>query len=229
MDLRPTILRTAQTYHSELAGQLREASRRLGNKIHVIVALNGETTYAATRSESGKWRFHSAPEPSANHVSNGDGTVLFQSSLVPGLGLDHYWALIPQQQANLHGGIMDQSEVVEGVKALLSGTNPRGLARGPDFLPTIDWSKERVEASSPQPFEDLDFLERGFVRETMPVSTKEDSLNPTGAEATVYTTINKAAIRVLKGADLPKEASRIGKSEELITDHIKTLLMPLLF
>ena len=201
------------------------------DKIHVIVGLNGKTTCSATRSPTGDWVLHKVPVPPNNKVSNGDGTVLFQSSILPGLPENHYWAEIPQAQENTHGYMMNRPNVISGIKAILEGNNPggAGLVNYGNFIQRIDWSYEREDSLKPGLTENLDYTERERLRSITPRSEWDNALNPNGNDAARFAYTRKAALQVLNGDDLQIASSRIGENVEFLEGHIRNLLLPLLY
>ena len=107
-----------------MSHRMNDIVKRLQKKIHVIVGLNGKTTYSAARGSDGEWILHKAPPPPQGKLSNGDGTVLFQSSILPDLPTDRYWATFPTEQKNTHGDIMDSPALTNGVQAILKVKSP---------------------------------------------------------------------------------------------------------
>ncbi len=227
-DLRSKILQFAERYHVEKWQRISEVVRHLSDKIYVIVGLNGKTTCCATRSD-GDWVLHKVPTPLGGKISNGDGTALFQSTLLPGLPEDHYWAEIPDNQENIHGGMMDRPKVIAGIKAILEGNRPAGLENYGGFIGEIDWSYESGNASDPKPTENLDYIERARLRGATPKSKWGPELNPNGNDAELFAITREAALRVLNGDDLQSAATRIEEKADFLEGHIRTLLMPLLY
>ncbi len=231
LDLRSKILQFAEQYHMEKWQRISQVINRLAAKIHVIVGLNGKTTCCATRSVTGDWVLHKVPAPPDGKISNGDGTVLFQSTLLPELPEDHYWAEIPNAQENTHGGVMDRPKVIAGIKAILKGNNPVGvgLENYSNFIQKIDWSYEHTDRPDPGLTENLDYIEREHLRGITPKSEWHDALNPDGNDAELFASTRGAAFRVLHGDDLQSAATRIGEKVEFLEGHLRTLLMPLLY
>ena len=231
LDLRHKILQFAERYHMKKWQKIKNVVDRLADKIHVIVGLNGKTKCSATRSATGDWVLHKVPAPSQGKISNGDGTVLFQSSVLPGLPENHYWAEIPQSHEDTHGYMMNRSNVISGIKAILAGNNPgnANLVNYSNFIKKIDWSYETENSPEPDLTENLDHIERERLRG---ITTKSDwghALNPNGDDAERFAITRKAALRVLNGDDLHTTAMRIGEEVEFLEGHIRNLLMPLLY
>ena len=229
-DLRNHILRFAKKYHKDKWQRINEVVSRLADRIYIIVGLNGKTTCNATRSATDDWVLHKVPVPPDGMVSNGDGTVLYQSSVLPGLPENHYWAEIPQSQENTHGDLMNRPNVISGIQAILEGNSPEnaGLVDYSNFIQRIDWSYEHEDNQEPGLTENLDFTERERLRSITPITKWDNSLNPNGNDAARFAYTRKAALQVLKGEDLQIAASRIGENVEFLEEHIRNLLLPLL-
>ena len=230
LDLRHKILHFAERYHFEKWQKINDVVGRLADKIHVIVGLNGKTTCNATRSATGDWVLHKVPAPPVGMISNGDGTVLFQSSILPKLPENHYWAEIPEAQENTHGYMMNRPKVISGIKAILEADNPAGsgLKSYNNFISLMNWSYELDDSPEPGLRENLDYIERERLRSTTPRAEWDDSLNPNGDDAARLAQTRKAALQVLNGDDLQIASSRIGEKAEFLEGHIRNMLMPLL-
>lgn len=222
-------LNFASIYHKEKRSMISEAVKRLGSKMHVIVGLNGKTDYAAVwREEYDHWTVHKTPEPPKGKISNGDGTVLFQSSYLPGLPLENYWAYIPQEQEDSHGEIVNLPEVTDGINALLNNQIPQ-LKRYNEFINLIDWTQEAAGASTPKFNQHLDYHERARMRVNMPIASWGKALNPNGDDAALFNATRVAALQVLQGKDLKSAAELIGKDEDFLKNYMKSMLMPVCF
>ena len=230
MEIRQKILGFAERYHRQKWQGIKNVVNRLEKKIYVIVGLNGKTTCSATRTAVGDWVLHKVPNPNDDNISNGDGTVLFQSTLLPGLPESQYWAEIPDSQKNTHGDITDRPTVIDGIKLILGGGNPAGtgLVNYSNFIRNIDWSYETKNNPPPNTRENLDYIERARLRSITPRSKWGRLLNPE-KDVEVFATSRKAALRVLNGEDLNSEAARIKQSAGFLERHIQTLLMSLLY
>ena len=231
LELRDKILHFAERYHSEKWQRINDVVGRLANKIHVIVGLNGKTTCNATRSATGEWVLHKVPAPPKGKFSNGDGTVLFQSSYLPGLPEKQYWAERPQTQENTHGYLMNRPNVIRGIKAILEDDSPANahLVNYNKFISSIDWSYEHEDNSEPGLTENLDYIERDRLRSISPITEWDNALNPNGNDAERFAYTRKAALQVLNGDDLQIASSRIGENVEFLEGHIRNMLMPLLY
>ena len=229
LDIFGKILGFAKRYHCKKSSNISNVVKRLRDKIYVIVGLNGKTAYCATRS-AGKWVLHSLPKPNDGKYANGDGTVLFQSSLLPGLPEDHYWAEIPKVRENIHGEILERPKVIAGIKAILRQGNIQnsGLKNYRHFVPRIDWSHESNQSSAPKPTDNLNYIERELLRRVTPRGNWGTELNPGGRDAELFAITRQAALQVLNGDDLESAADRIRENRQFLEGHIRTLLMPLL-
>ena len=230
-DLRHHILHFAKQYHLDKWWRINEVIARLADKIHVIVGLNGKTTCIATRVPTDDWVLHKEPVPPDGMISNGDGTVLFQSSILPGLPENHYWAEIPQSRENTHGYLMNRPNVISGIQAILEGNSPENadLVNYSNFIQRIDWSYEHEDNQEPGLTENLDYTERERFRSITPITEWDNTLNPNGNDAERFAYTRKAALQVLNGDDLQIAASRIGENVEFLEEHIRNLLLPLLY
>ena len=198
----------------------------------MIAGLNGKTTCSATRSDNGDWILNKVLNPLNDYVSNGDGTVLFQSSFLSGLLTEQYWAEIPEDQVNTHGGFMDRPNVINGIKEILNDKIPnRDLHRYDDFINKIDWSAESVDRSDKLD-SSLDYIERARLRSNTPKSKwNQLSLNVDN-DAEKFATTREAALRVMNGVNgdnLKLVAEQIEQEVEFLERHLQTLLLPLLF
>jgi hypothetical protein len=201
---------------------------RLGNKIQVIVALHGKTLCSLTR-EDGQCIVHSVAKPNDEKVANGDGTVLFQSSILPGLPTEQYWADIPASQKDTHGSLVDSPDVIQAMFQLLRKQQPSKLLPYTEFIQRIDWSNEEQSVKDPKRDEQLDYTERALMRSRTPVKKWGSRLNPGGKDALLFHITREAALRVLAGEDLQIAARQIGQTPEFLEEHIQQLLMPMLF
>ncbi len=227
-NLRSQILDFASRYHQSQKQHINTVVRIFGNRIHVIVGLNGKTAYTAIKA-NGTWSIPKLPEAPNGQKSNGDGTVLFQSSFMPGLDLDRYAAFIPNSQEDTHGSLVDYDPVIAGIEAILTDDDPHqnGLVDYPNFIDQIDWSHEIPQAEQPNRFTNLDYIDRSMQRERLPRNRWGRSLNPERTDAIRFYETRQAAIRVIYGEDLKANAQQIGESEEFIKIHIRDMLLPL--
>lgn len=231
-DLRSKLLKYARQYHLDKWRRIRDVVARLGEKITIIVGLNGKTLCCATRTMSRQWILHKVSAPAPGQISNGDGTVLLQSSLLPGLPTSSYWADVPPQQQNIHGDFMDRPNVLSGTRAILQSSKnlqSTGLIGYSDFIDKIDWSSEAMDGSDPSTTDNLDYIERANLRSLTPRQRWRSALNPGGRDAEMFYITREAAFRVLAGESLEAEAARIGQSPEFLQGHLRTLLMPILY
>ena len=226
--LLSTVLKIAERFHNKKWNGIKNVTSRLGDKIYVIAGLNGKTTCSATRLDSGDWILNKVPKPSAGYVSNGDGTVLFQSSFLSGLSKERYWAEIPSDQVNTHGGFMDRQNVIDGINHILNNTHPDcKLHPHDEFIKKIDWSSETENSTNSEI--NLDYIEQTRLRSITPkIDWDEKSLNAE-KDAEVFAMTREAALHVLNGDDMKIAAGRIGQNVEFLDGHLRTLLLPLLF
>lgn len=231
LDLREKILNFAKEYHINKWQYFEKVVERFRDRIYVIVGLNGKTTCCATQSKSGEWTLKKVSEPKPNMYSNGDGTVLFQSTFLPGLSKDKCFAEIPTSQKNIHGDLMDRPKVIAGINNILDDQDPEegSLIKYETFIGKIDWSHEAVGNDEPRRTENLDYIERALLRRVTPRSKWDAGLNPDGNDAELFAVTREAALQVLNGDDLESAAERIGKNAQFLNGHIRTLLMPLLY
>lgn len=233
-DLRWTVLRWAEQHHQRMADNLANVVERLGPRIHVLLGLNGKTTCSATRApKDGEWLLHRVPKPPAGRLSNGDGTVLLQSSILPGLPTDRYRAVIPGERKNTHLAIMDSSALIADVKEIMQGAVPSKLVLWNDFINRIDWSGDQPDRE-PAWDEGLGNEERQLVRSRTPYSNWGNRLNPKGTlgsptDAELFAITREATWRVINGDDLHVAAERIAQTPEFLENHIRALLMPALY
>jgi len=199
---------------------------RLGQRIRVIVGMNGKTSYAAQRDAGGRWTLHSLPDPPPGQISNGDGVVLYQSSVLPGLAAHHYFAFRPKTRMETHSELCNQQAVIEGIKSLLDDTDPKGLLPHADFAPLIDWAPEQA---TPAVHEHLDYEERARLRARMPLSEWHGGELNRDNDALLYHATREAAARVLAGGDIRAEADRLGKDAEFLRKHLARAVMPILY
>ena len=230
-DLLSNILSFAKRYHEKKVASIADVVKRLHDRITIIVGLNGKTTYRATRSFKDAWILHKVPRPiHDNLISNGDGTVLFQSSVLDGLHESRYWAEIPESQGNTHGSIMDRPNVISGVRAILEGRPPEDdtLRKRGDFINSIDWLPENPRTRFPRFSENLDYIERARMRSVTNSAAWDTNLNPSD-DALTFSVSREAALRTMNGQDLAAEAKRIGQTADFLERHIQSLLMPILY
>ncbi|MDA1190172.1 MAG: hypothetical protein O3A46_00645 [Candidatus Poribacteria bacterium] len=229
-DMRPSLLRFAREFHVKRMASLRGVIGRFEKKMFVLVGLNGKTAYAAARSASYGWALHYTPKPPDGNVSNGDGTVLFQSSFLPDLPLSHYWAEIPEYGDNTHGKLVDLPNVITAINTLLSGGSLSGGPLTPynGFIDRIDWRFERPDAPTPTQYEHLNYQERARMRSLVPKNQWTPALNPDGDALDYYVT-REAAKRVAMGEDLVSVAQRAHLEPEFLERHVQAYLMPFLF
>ena len=125
---------------------------------------------------------------------------------------------------------MDRQKTIAGIKAILKGNDPAvvGLKNYGNFIQRIDWSYESENSPDPGLTENLDYIERARLRSSTPKSGWGQALNPNGDDVELFAITREAALRVLNGDDLQSAAKRIGKTDEFLEGHIRTLLMPLL-
>jgi pimeloyl-ACP methyl ester carboxylesterase len=231
-EMRSLILKIAQRYHQQRWSRLEGTVRRLEKKINVIVGLNGKTPYSATRHGEFGWCTSTLPDPGDRMVSNGDGTVLFQSSYLPTLPKDRYWAFVPQERKNTHGTLVDTPEVMQAIHMLLNDEHDlsrTGLRRYEEFIDVIDWSHEAVGAADPTPTAHANYLERERLRRLVPVGDWGAELNPEDDLVRFHLT-RDAARSVLTGEEeMETAATRIGERTNFLREHLETMLMPGLF
>ncbi|WP_374089489.1 lipase family alpha/beta hydrolase [Methylomicrobium lacus] len=229
-DLRQQILSSAWKYYDDLHKNIPKIISRLSNKINVIVGLNGKTAYMAKRY-SGEWRLHTTETQSIppGKISNGDGTVLFQSSTLPGLPKTQYWAHIPQTRENSHGGLVNVPNVREGILDLLNNQSPQTLQAFNQFSGDIYFGDEVAGATDPKPTQGLNYLERAKVRQVTPITHwGKKGLNPGGNDDHTFFLTRQAAYKVLAGESLTRAAERINCTPNFLREHIRDLLLPLL-
>ena len=234
MRLRGKILEFAKRFHHRIWNQASRIVQRQGlaGKITVLVGLNGKTAYSATRHDR-EWQIHRLENPPDGKVSNGDGTVLFQSSFLPGLSTDAYWAYVPRRRRNVHGSIMDEKPVIDALRTLLSGDDlsaTDNIVPYSDFIDRIDWRREAQEAVDPARNTELDYLERASARATTPRRRWGRALNPDGNDALLFGMTRAAALRIILGeSDCATECELTGQPENFLLEHMQTLLMPVLY
>ena len=232
-ELRSTVLRSAERHYDFLSDRVAGVVQRLGRKIQVIVGLNGKTACSATRAGDDRWILHRVPQPPNGKISNGDGTVLFQSSILPGLATERYRAVIPEERKNTHLAVMDSGELIDDVKDILQGVGPSRLIPWNDFIPRIDWTGDQP-GDEPAWHEGLSYEERHLLRTRTARSNWGAELNPTGAaglptDLELFALTRQAAWQVINGDDLDVAAERISQPPEFLENHIRALLMPALY
>ncbi len=170
------------------------------------------------------------PEPEKDTFANGDGTVLFQSSYLPGFPTDRYWAMIPDTQQDTHGKIVDNPDVIHDIKQILHDQQPTKLTRYKEFIGKIDWRGDLPATRGLEKATKLDYLERARLREITPKDQWGERLNPGGDDALTYFLTEQAALQVLNGQkDLETAARQIGQSPKFLEEYIQIRLMPVLF
>ncbi|NOK07868.1 lipase/acyltransferase domain-containing protein [Corallococcus exercitus] len=229
LDLRDPLLRFSYSGYQFTRLQAQDVAQRFASRTVVIVGLNGRTDYAALMGPGG-WTLHSQPPPAPGKLSNGDGTVLFQASLLPGLPTTCYHAYVPPEREDTHSDLVNLPEVINAILTALTGGSlaSSGLVPYADFLPTIDWSLEVEQAPEPGPTENLGYLERARLRARLPLAQWGPSLDPGGNDDRLFHATRQSAFKVLHGADLRTEAGRLGVSYRFLADHIRDLLLPVL-
>jgi hypothetical protein len=230
-ELRADLLRFTRSYYEVNRTQAQDVVTRLGTRITVIVGLNGKTDYAARTDDDGEWLIHTLPNPPRGKLSNGDGTVLFQSSVLPGLPTTAYWALVPPVREDTHGGLVNEPVVINAIRSALAGQplSTSGLTPYAEFIQDIDWSHETAGTPTPGPFEHLDYQERARLRAKTPLSRWGPALNPHGDDDRLFHATRQSALKVLNGADLRSEAARLGQSYRFLAEHLQTFIAPVLF
>lgn len=231
MDLRSDLLEFSFRYHKKMEEMFRRIIRRIRDKTHIIVGVNGKTPYCLTRASNRDWVLHKAPKSEDRQkISNGDGTVLFQSSFLPGLPNSRYLGEAPESQTNIHGEIMNRPNVINCIKDILSGNVPKvGMIGGYNsIVEKIDWTTEEHDSKDPQEFENLDYIERARRRSVTTYTAQDKDLNPKG-DALLFFRTREAALRVLNGEDLRSESEKLGQSAGFLERHIQALLLPALF
>jgi hypothetical protein len=215
------VLTRARTYHTKMNGLIGEVVSNLHDKIRIIVAVNGPTEYAATRHDNTERKWSLRSKSSARQrgrYSNGDGLVLFQSSVLPGLPLKQYWAVVPDEQEELHTDMLERDDFIDAAANLLAGRRVRGLQRGPEFVRRIDWSGEVAGERDLGLTEDLDAHERAVCREDALRGSEGATigeLDPTGRDASEYADfqrLREAAASALDEGDLDGVSRRTGRS-----------------
>jgi len=230
-ELRDALLRFARSHFELLRAQALDVARRFAGRLTIIVGLNGKTDYAARRDMAGDWTVHSLPRAAPQKLANGDGTVLLQSSMLPGLPTDAYWAYVPPVREDSHGGLVNEPQVINAIRSALAGEplTRSGLTPYADFIHAIDWSQEAVQAPQPAPQEHLDYQERARLRSRVPLAAWGPQLNPGGEDDRLFHATRQSALKVLGGADLRAEARRLGVSYRFLAEHLQSLLAPALF
>ena len=231
-ELRATVLRWARLHHEDVSGCVADVVDRLGDKIHVFVGLNGKTACTATRAADGEWVLHRGPEPERTQLSNGDGTVLLQSSILPGLPTGKYRALIPDQRQDTHLPMMDSVDLIEDVRSVFGGGVPSRLTSWEGFIGRIDWRGDQP-GREPASSEGLSYQERVGLRSRTPPGDWGPALNPKVeglglTDMELFEITRAAALGVTKGDDLETASRRIGQTPEFLENHIRALLLPAL-
>jgi pimeloyl-ACP methyl ester carboxylesterase len=224
--LRRRILSVARRIHRGRRSAFGVVTRRLAERTHLIVAVHGKTPYAATRNRAGGWVLHALPDPPSGRWSNGDGTVLLQASLVPGLPEDRVHVVVPERRESLHGDLLDRPETLDAVRALLDGRRP-DLATLSETLERVDWSWERAGAPDPGETEHLAWDERARMRGLVPPEEWGENLDPEGDAATFLAT-EEAGLRVLSGEPLDEASTTIGRDAGFLRGSLRHRLLPLL-
>ncbi|MBF5046451.1 alpha/beta fold hydrolase [Aggregicoccus sp. 17bor-14] len=230
-ELRDTLLRFARSHYELTRAKALDVAQRFSSRITVIVGLNGKTEHAAQRDASGDWTVHSLPRAPAGKLSNGDGTVLLQSSLLPGLPTSCYWAYVPPVREDSHGGLPNEPLVINAIRSVFANMplDRSGLVPWDRFIGDIDFGPEAAGAPPPAPLQDLDYQERARMRTKVPVAEWGEQLNPGGEDDRLFHATRQSALKVLGGADLRTEAARLGVSYRFLLEHLQSLVAPALF
>lgn len=222
--MREAVLRYASDYHELTAATWPEIHTRFENRLSVIVGINGRNTLSRVSGSPGRWRFHKNPAAPAGQFANGDGTVLLQSSMLPGFDTERVWAYRSAERKNIHSDMMDLPEVINAIAAIRDGKKP-ALMRYDDFIGSIDFSRET--STELEPWADLDFEERARLRSAMPPSEwTAAGLRAEGDDVELFHSTHAAALRVLDdGSNLGDEATRLGVNSDHLVEYIRRGLM----
>ncbi|MBF0477343.1 MAG: hypothetical protein HQK59_16285, partial [Deltaproteobacteria bacterium] len=240
-NLRNKILNFTRKYHEDKFAAIPTILARFNKlspkvDVNVIVGLNGKTHIAAEWNDDSEWTIYTSPTPPDGKYSNGDGTVLFQSSILPGLPAERYWAFIPKwpggspMREDTHGDLLKENNVIQGVLSLLGGSTPDQLEPYNIFAPNIDLAYELAGDSTPKPC-NFDYIDRAHWRGAPVVNPVVQNLmnpwdkNMNKGDAQIYYATREAAINVLKNqADLKTEATRVGVTPDFLENHLKRMM-----
>lgn len=231
-DMRARILTSTVDHFRGLASSVPNVVQRLGSKMFVFVGLRGKTPQQANK-RNGVWEIDAVPSEPVGKFRNGDGTVLTQSSWIASLGIQRYYAWIPNVAEDTHGSIINDASVLEGIRAALSGDlagiSVAGMTELSSVLLEIDWSGDLVQQPGT-----LKYGERARRRALARPSAWKAKLNPKDAvtglrDADLFSATRAAAVRVLGGADIRAEAGRLGLSQKFLQDHVHALLLPAMY
>lgn len=228
--MREAVLRYAKGYHDELDAELGRIQKRVADRFHVIVGINGRNTLSrVTRAPDG-WRFHKNGRPKANTYANGDATVLFQSSYLPGFDTRRYWAYASPGRKNIHSKMLDIVDVRIAINKILEGKSGHTLLPYKKFIKQIDFRNELSKSKKPAEFGDLDYQERARLRGVVDFKSWDDH-DLRGRDQNdhdLYTATRDAAMRIaLRGTTIDAEAKGLGKPVEFLEDFMRRSLMPL--
>ena len=246
--LRSKLLALSRGYHTQLWATMARALEPFEGRAHVIAGLNGKTPYAARRipvSGGMEYEFLShtresldgGPNGSAT-ISNGDGTVLFQSTYLPCLPTSGYYGCIPAEQGDTHGGIVDRQAVRDAIVAILDGKKKIACESGgdaivpyKDFIGRINWTPEHPDSKHmPASHQKAhhDYMERAWLRQVLPYKKWRRTLATGDDDGRFYRT-RQAALAVMQEREsLEQAAARIGEDAEFLARHIRRQVLPLL-
>lgn len=224
--LRKTVLGCARQYHEETAQAWPKILARFAGQLYLIVGINGLNTLSRVSGSPGNWRFHKNPKAPNGRYSNGDGSVLLQSSVLPKFDHDRIWAFVSKPRKNVHPDMMDIPEVFHSIHAIRAGENITELVPYQQFIEDVDFSRETTD-STVDPSEDLDFEERARLRSGTPRDEWEKAGLGFSDDDDLFHATHAAALRVLdQGADITKEAGKLGMSDDHLVEYIRRGLMP---
>lgn len=230
--LHGKILNNSKDYYEDKEDRTKAFIARFKDKTNIIVGLNGKTPFAVEKREVNEgnneliWKIAFNKSPSdKSKINNGDGTVLFQSSYLKGLPKEKYFAYIPKKIQDSHSELMDNIDIINGLKDIINDKTPSKLSGFNDFFPKIDWSSDTNSNINFE--ENLTYEERNKIRSFIPKRQWNKNLNPNN-DAETFCLTRRAAINVLNGANLKEEAKHINQNEEFLYNHIKKMLFPML-
>lgn len=238
--LQQKLLDNSKKYYEQKEIKNEKFIKRFKDKTSIIIGLNGKTPFSAQKETTDDdayykyWVFGYNLEASdKTKITNGDGTVLFQSSYLKDLPKDSYFAYIPavdkfnRVNRDSHGEIVDRPEVIAGIKNIMEDKKPTDLVSCDKFFPKIDWKNETTKKINLYKY--LTYEEREKIRQyTAKVYWASRELDPEN-DAEIFRETRGAAINVIKkGKNIKKEAKKINQSEEFLENHVKKLLFPLL-
>ena len=242
-EMRHTILQSAYKNYQALSASIPIIVPALRDRIHVFVGLDGKTPQLA-RKINGDWIIDSvANKPKSSSKSgkkewlrNGDGRVLTQSSWIESLGIERYYAWIPRGREDTHGSLPNIDEVGRAIQAALRGESSGILAAGleplSDVVKQIDWTRDTQN--------DILYAnvyaynERARLRAKIsPADWHDRKLNPLDKtlnihDSDLFVATRSAALRIINGSDIRREAFRLKVTKEFLQEHVYKLLMPLL-